>query len=180
MQISQVWDSTQADGDRLFTPAVGDADWMPKTGNVLITYGLISYVNGVHPSPYATNATMARIVEMTHDQAPHIVFDVSFFDSTNTQSTFSGYLCYRSNRIPDLYAHPLMPVQDLNVTLSAGGPLLRFSADSTRTYTLTASSDQMHWQEIGTPTAGPEADTFVFQDTATNASTARFYRVAAQ
>jgi arylsulfate sulfotransferase len=179
MQISQLWDSTPANGDRLYTGAVGDADWMPQTGDVLVTYGLISYVNGVHPSLHNTNATMARIVEMTHDQAPHIVFDVSFFDSANTQTNFLGYLCYRCDRIPDLYAHPVMPVQDLNLALSPQGPLLRFSADPTRTYTVAVSTNQVQWQQIGSPTPGPQPDTFVFQDTGANQKLARFYRVIA-
>jgi len=179
MQISQVWDSSQMVGDRLFTPAVGDADWLGKTGNILVTYGLVSYVNGVHPSLYAANATMARIIEMTHDQAPHVVFDISFFDSTNTQSTYNGYLCYRSYRIPDLYAHPLTPVQDLTVTLSPGGPRMQFSGDPALTYTLAASTDYQQWQQIGTPVPGPEPDTFVFQDAAATMSAARFYRVLA-
>ncbi len=179
MEISQVWDSSRASGDRIYTPAVGDADWLGKSGNILITYGLVSYVNGVHPSLYSTNATMARIIEMTHDQIPHVVFDISFFDANNTQPTFMGYLCYRSDRIPDLYAHPLMPVQDLTVTLSSGGPLLRFSADSTRSYTMDASTDQMQWQQIGIPAPGSQPGTFEFQDVGASASAARFYRVVA-
>lgn len=179
MQISQAWDSSQAAGDKIYTPAVGDADWLGKTGNILVTYGLVSYVNGVHPSVYATNATMARIREFTHDQVPNVVFDVAFFDSTNTQPTYAGCLCYRSDRIPDLYPHPLMPVVDLSVTSLAGGPQLQFSADPTRSYTIEASSDQLLWQQIGSPTPGSQPDTFVFQDTSAKVSAARFYRVVA-
>jgi len=180
MQISQVWDSSQAPGDRLFTPAVGDADWLAQSGNVLVTYGLVSYVNGVHPSIYSTNATMARIIEFTHDQVPKVVFDVSFFDFNNTQPTFNGYLCYRSDRIADMYAHPAMPVQDLTVTLAPGGPRLQFSADPARAYTVVASTDQRQWQPIGAPTPGTVPDTFVFQDVSANTTSVRFYRVVAQ
>lgn len=180
MQISQVWDSSQASGDRLFTPALGDADVLPITGNVLVTYGLVTYVNGAHPSSYAINASMARIIEMTHDAVPSAVFDISFFDPTNTQPNYAGYLCYRSDRIADLYAHPPMPVQDLTVATSSGGPLLQFSADPTRTYTVQSSTDLLQWQNLGTPSAGTLPDTFVFQDaTANSLAAARFYRVVA-
>ena len=178
MEVSQVWDSSQASGDRLFTPAVGDADPLGQSGNILVTYGLVSYVNGVHPSTSAPNATMVRIRELTHDQLPSVVFDVSFFDPDNTQTNYMGYLCYRSDRIPDFYAHPSLPVTDLTLTLSSGGPLLQFSADPTRTYTVQASTDQLQWQQLGSPTPGAQ-DTFLFQDSTAGASAARFYRVVA-
>src|SRR5581483_1589654 len=63
LQVTQVWDSTQAGGERIYTSAVGAADLLEQSGNVLVTYGLVSYVNGVHPSLTATNATMVRIRE---------------------------------------------------------------------------------------------------------------------
>lgn len=177
MQVSQVWDSGQAAGDRLFTPAVGDADWLSQSGNLLVTYGLVSYVNGVHPSVIATNATMVRLREMTHQLVPQIVFELSFFDTNNVQPGYLGYLCYRSYRVADLYVHPAMPIQDLRLTLSAGGPRLLFSADSARTYSIEASADNVHWQQIGTPTTGTAPDTFVFQDAGASSYAARFYRV---
>jgi arylsulfate sulfotransferase len=177
MEISQVWDSSQLSGDRLYTGAVGDADWLSKSGNVLATYGFVSYVNGAHPSPYSASASMARIIEMTHDQVPHVVFDVSFFDSNNTQTNFSGYICYRSDRIPDLYAHPLLPVQDLSLTLLPAGPLLRFSGDPARTYSVITSTDHQQWQQIGIPVPGPQPDTFEFQDVSAGSMAARFYRI---
>ena len=177
MEVAQVWDSTPAAGDRLYTGAVGDADWLRVTGNILVTYGLISYVNGVHPSLTSSNATMVRIREFTHDPVPQVVFDLSFFDYNNTNPTNTGYLCYRSDRIPDLYAHPAMAVCDLKVVSSAGGPLLRFSGDSSRTFSIEASSDLLQWAQIGNATQLQEADTFEFQDTASATSTVRFYRV---
>jgi arylsulfate sulfotransferase len=175
-QISQVWDTSQAAGDRLYTFAVGDADWLAQSGNVLVTYGLISYVNGLHPSATASNASMARIREYTHDAVPRIVFELEFFDHNNLQPNYMGCLCYRSYRIPDLYAHPSMPVTDLSVTMSAAGPRLQFSGDPMRTYTVEAANDRLQWQQIGTPTPGPQPDTFVLVDSGST-SAVRFYRV---
>ena len=179
MQVSQVWDSSQMAGDRLYTGAVGDADWLPKTGNILVTYGLVSYVNGVHPSLIASNATMARIIEMTHEAVPNVVFDVSFFDSKNTQPTYTGCLCYRSERVADLYPHSLLPVEDLAVTISPAGSLLQFSADPAFTYTVEASTNQLQWQAIGDATSGSLPDSFQFRDAAASSISARFYRVVA-
>jgi hypothetical protein len=120
---------------------------------------------------------MVRIREFTHEAVPQVVFDLSFFDYNNTSPTNGGYLCYRSDRIPDLYAHPAVAVGDLNVVSSAGVPRLSFSADPSRTYTLEASSDMLHWAQIGTANQVPQTDTFEFQDTAAGASASRFYRV---
>jgi hypothetical protein len=177
MEVAQVWDSSLAVGDRLFTAAVGDADWLRTSGNVLVTYGLVSYVNGVHPSLTSSNATMVRIREYTHDAVPQVVFDLSFFDYNDPTRTNAGYFCYRSDRILDLYAHPAAAVADLNVSSSADGPRLRFSADPVRTYTIEASSDLLHWTSIGTGNQVQGVDAFEFQDRAAGASGARFYRV---
>lgn len=177
MQVSQVWDSSLAAGDRIFTIAVGDADWLKQTGNILVTYGLITYVNGVHPSAYSPNATMVRIREFTHDATPQVVFDLSFFDYNNTSSNYAGYVCYRSDRIPDLYVHPAMPVADLAVSLAAGVPVLKFSGDPVRSYTVEASSDMVQWEQLGAPVPGATPGTFEFQDATAINSAARWYRV---
>ena len=50
MEVSQIWDSTPADEDRLFTPYLGRVQWLPQTRNLLVTYGAVTYINGVHPS----------------------------------------------------------------------------------------------------------------------------------
>jgi arylsulfate sulfotransferase len=42
MEVSQVWDSTQAGGDRLFTPIFGKTQWLPQTRDLLVTYGDIT------------------------------------------------------------------------------------------------------------------------------------------
>ena len=75
MEVSEVWNSAwQTNQDRLFTPYVGMVKWLPQTRNVLVTYGAVTYVNGVHPSAYSTNANMVRIIEYTHDPVPQVVF----------------------------------------------------------------------------------------------------------
>ena len=114
---------------------------------------------------------------MTHEAVPKVVFDLSFFDPTNSQPTYLGYLCYRSDRIPDLYAHPMTPVQDLKVSFSVAGPRLQFSGDPNWSYTLEASTNQLQWQSLGTAMPGAVPDTYEFLDSSADLSTARFYRV---
>jgi hypothetical protein len=181
LQVAEVWDSSwQTNQDRLFTPAVGMTQWLPQTRDVLATYGYVTYVNGVHPSAYSPNATMARIIEYTHDPIPQKVFDVSVFDAANTNSSYSGYLVYRARRIPDLYPHPAAPVADLVVTNQTTMPHLEFSADPARSYVVQASTDLTTWTTLGAPVEGEEAGTFDYFDLNASQFSARYYRVVTQ
>lgn len=177
MTISQVWDTTQATNvDRLFTPIVGSTRWLPKTRDVLVTYGFITYVNGAPPNPNAPSATAARIIEYTHDPVPQVVFDLSFYD-TNANPNSQGVLVYRSDRIPDLYGHLAEPVPDLVVSDGNGIPLLEFSADPTYSYLVQASTDLTNWTTIGTAVQEDGVGDYDFEDLYANQFAARFYRV---
>ena len=125
MEVSQVWEFNEP-GERIFSASRGDADWLPKTGNVLITYADVQYVNGARPNPLAPNATMARITETTHYQPgvedpalnpPEVVFDMTVIDLSNTNASYRGNSAYRSERIPDFYA-VITPAQRLNSLLT--------------------------------------------------------------
>jgi hypothetical protein len=178
MEVSEVWNSSwQTNQDRLYTGALGKAEMLPNTKNVLVTYGLISYINGVHPSSKAAGATMVRIKEYTHDAVPQVVFDLSFFDYTNMSPTFTGYLCYRSYRVPDVYTHPAEPVVDLNIEVQDSIPSLSFSADPTHDYLIQSSTDLMNWTTIGVPVEEDGTGNFDFTDYDEYASESRFYRV---
>ena len=180
MTVSQVWDTTQAGGDRLYTPIFGKTQWLPKTSDVLVTYGDITYINGVHPSTNAPNASMARIIEYTHDPVPQVVFDLSFFDYNNTSFNYRGYCVYRALRIPDLYAHPANAVTDM--VLIGGGEKahLEFSADPAFTYEIQASTDLINWTTIGTAVQEEGTGDYDFDDLSAGQFTARFYRVVTQ
>jgi hypothetical protein len=178
--VSQVWDSSLANHDRLFTPIVGKAEWLPRRGNVLVTYGNVTYVNGVHPSAAAPDATMVRIVEYTHDPVPEVLFELSFFDATNTTSGYQGYLCYRSHHIADLYPHPAEPVSDLMLAREPGGLVFRFSGDPSHTYMVQASSDLANWTPLGPPLADGGTGEFAFKDLTSAASANRYYRVVTE
>lgn len=178
MEVTQVWDTTLAEGDNLFTPVMGNADYLPQRRNVLVTYSSVSYVNGVHPSAYSANATMVRIREYTHDPIPEIVFDLSFFDSANTSSSYTGYLAYRSHRIPDLYAHPIQPVGDLRISRDGALMVVQFSADPAHSYRLQSSSDLQNWNDLGTPSGPDEFGEYEFVDLNSAQAGPHFYRIA--
>lgn len=181
--VSEIWNSAwQTNQDRLFAPIVGKAQWLPQTRDVLVTYGYIHFVNGVAPSPNssASDATMVRIIEYTHDPVPQVVSDISFWDYGNASPYYRGYFCYRASRIPDLYAHPLAPVSDLSVRTENNMPLLEFSADPTHSCVVQASTDLINWTNIGTPAQEGDAGDFTFRDLNASEFTARFYRVLSQ
>lgn len=191
MEVSQVWDTTAAGGDRLYTPIFGETQWLPQTRDVLVTYGSVSYINGAPPSRYATGAAMARIIEYTHDPVPQVVFDLSFFDYGNTNSTYRGYRVYRALRLPDLYAHPAQPVTDLSIetpnpvtSLAVGAQFatmhLEFSADPAFSYLVQASTDLTNWTTVGTAVQDGGPGDFGFSDLSRSQFAARFYRVVTQ
>jgi hypothetical protein len=180
MQISQVWDTSQANDDRLYTAIVGKAQWLPQHRDVLVTYGYITYINGVTPSSYSSGAGMVRIIEYTHDPVPEVVFDLSFFDYGNTSPSYLGYFCYRATRIPDLYPHPANPVTDIVVSDENNTLRLEFSADPTLTYVVEASTDLANWTAIGSAVEEGGAGNFEFDDLNAGQFKARFYRVVTQ
>jgi hypothetical protein len=177
MEISQVWDyGRDNSADRIYSGFKGNAEPLPKTGNVLIGFPAISYVNGVPPSSYGTSATMARIQEVTHDATPEVVFDLSLtmFDKPN--STFKNCTIYRCHRVPDLYGHPALPVTDLIVTSENGSALLEFTGDPVRTFAVESSKDLNNWAEIGVAEADDDG-LFTFVADPSDGAVARFYRI---
>ena len=180
MQVSQVWDSTKANEDVLYTPAVGKTQWLPQRRNILTTYGDVTYINGFHPSTNSANATMVRLIEYTHDPVPQVVFDLSFFDYTNKSPSYLGYFMYRSTRIPDLYVHPVVPVTNFVLNNENNIPCLDFSADPTLNYVVQASTDLKNWTTIGSATQTDGIGDFEFDDLNGGQFPSRFYRVVSQ
>ena len=179
LEISQVWEFGKTNDDRLYTDRVGNADWLPRSGNVLINFGYVLYVNGVRPSSTAPAAVMCRIREVTHDPDPKVVFDLAFFDYANTNASYRGYFAYRCHRIPDLYSTQAQSVQDLIVNYQDGYPRLEFSSDEARTYLVEASTDLSQWDQIGAAEHDGNGN-FHFEDMQAEDLPARYYRVVTQ
>jgi len=79
-EVEKVWEYGRFEDEIIYTNFIGDADSLPKTGNVLITFGGIRSPNS------------ARIIEVTRTTPAEKVFDLSL-------DTFT----YRSERLPSLY-----------------------------------------------------------------------------
>ena len=65
----EVWASEETGPEAVVSFAMGDADWMPKTGNILICYGDASKLSNPQQS-------WPRVREVTHAKTPEVVFEV--------------------------------------------------------------------------------------------------------
>jgi hypothetical protein len=180
MTVSQVWEYTGTNTDRLYAGLLGNATELPQTGNVLVTFGAVSYENGQLVSAHSTNATMVRLKEVTHDANPTVVFDLEMFDSANTSSKYAGYEVYRSYRIPDLYGHPAAPVRDLTLQYQPGAALVQFTADPARNYAVQSSPDLVNWTDLGVANPDDADGDFTFEDDSNQGATVQYYRVVTQ
>lgn len=87
--VQQVWSYGGAD-QLWYSSFLGDVDGMPLTGNVLVTDG-----------GKATGQLWARLVEVTREVDPQVVFEVELRES-DSQSEI-GWSVYRAERLESLY-----------------------------------------------------------------------------
>jgi hypothetical protein len=97
MEVRQVWSYQGAEGERFYSSFLSDADWLPVTGNVLITDGarVTEPENDTDDSP---DHQWARILEVTHTTPAETVFELVIDDDPP-----SGWRVYRAGRLPSLY-----------------------------------------------------------------------------
>ena len=121
MEVRQIWEYGEFVAEPLYSRYISDADWQPTTGNVMITFGGVNYVGGVPSADLGLGTDHARIIEVTDDVVPTVVFELKLYNPSGSIGL------YRSERIPSLY-----PLRDLKAPKGVG-PTLRvaLSEDST-------------------------------------------------
>jgi hypothetical protein len=92
MTARLVWEYGQYADNLYYSGALGDADFQPRTGNVLITHGNVVDEQGKRS---------AMMVEVTRAIPAEEVFTLRVFDATSEPK--NGWRVYRSERIPGLY-----------------------------------------------------------------------------
>lgn len=92
MTVEQIWSYGSSSGeDSFFSSFMGDADWQPTTGNVLITSGaLVSQKFG--------GSTYGQVLEVSAEGER--LFQLDMGDPTDSGS--AEHYIYRSERIPDI------------------------------------------------------------------------------
>jgi arylsulfate sulfotransferase len=92
MEVEQLWEYDA--GQSIYTAIVGDADLMPETGNVLVTFGAIVRDDPDEPA--------ARLVEVTRESPAVEVWDLHIYDNNPAGAT----IVYRAERLSSLYPLP--------------------------------------------------------------------------
>jgi len=104
LQVTELWEygspATSADGD--YAPFLGDADVLPLTRNVLITFGGITRRTdtGLATDQLAEVARNARIVEVTHNDFPEKLLEI--YCGTIDYSDGQDCYVYRAEHIASL------------------------------------------------------------------------------
>ena len=91
--VREVWEYGAERGFDLYSSIVGDADPLPMTGNVLVTFG------GILPSD--EGAPAAHLIEVTHTTPAEVVFEVTL-DDDNPDGAASRII-YRAEHLASLY-----------------------------------------------------------------------------
>lgn len=107
--VKQLWSSEGPAMDRLMTFAMGEADAMPATGNVLLFYGSAAVVTDMSLDweevlgPGGGTDRGTRIREFTGTDPSEIVWDIDIYDSSENQVRWG---IYGGARIAQFGAHP--------------------------------------------------------------------------
>lgn len=107
--VKQIWSSEGPALDRLMTFAMGEADAMPATGNVLLFYGSAAVVTDMSLDwedvlgPGGGTDRGTRIREFTGTDPSEIVWDIDIYDSSENQVRWG---IYGGARVARFGAHP--------------------------------------------------------------------------
>ncbi len=98
MTVEQVWSYGEDAADRFHSPFICDVDWLPQTGNVLMTDGgRIKDKDGKPSVNIFGGHHWVRIVELTHDTPATKVWEIVIDDPR------MGWATFRSERVASLY-----------------------------------------------------------------------------
>ena len=98
MEVREVWTYGGPDGEQFYSSFLSDADWMPTTGNVLITDGARTSEIEDATSGETVTHNWLRIVEVTHTTPADKVFELVIDDEPP-----NGWRVYRAARLPGFY-----------------------------------------------------------------------------
>ena len=98
MEVSEAWVYGGPGEDAFHSRYLSDADWLPVTGNILITDGARETdAEGISVAPNDARR-WARIVEVTHTEPAEKVFELLLEEDPGF-----GVHLYRAQRLPSLY-----------------------------------------------------------------------------
>lgn len=103
MTVTQVWSYGGGPGEETFySPFLCDADWLPQTGNILITDGArVTDDDGLPVNTPPGDQQWARLLEVTYGEDPQVVWELIVDDRATRPDL--GWSIYRAERLPGLY-----------------------------------------------------------------------------
>lgn len=122
MTVEKIFEYDGGKEDRFYCPFYCEADWLPKTQNILVTDGgHVELEDGTPHDDVPGERQWARIFEITRDNPPQRVFEIKF--DSGLGNPF-GWSIYRAMRIPNLYDGFRIdpPAEDENHQLIERGP----------------------------------------------------------
>lgn len=104
MTVREVWFSEkQGDDNAAVSFAMGDVDWLPKTGNILVAYGFLlprDEIDKITWKNILDFRAWTRVREYTHTNPPEIVWEIIMKDDSKKESV--GWIIFGAERIPSL------------------------------------------------------------------------------
>ena len=101
MTVEQVWQFSDTTTGPLLATAMGDADRLPRTGNVLAVFGYLSAEGGVSNRERGWGDLSARILEIDRDRPEDPPLDLRVYAPRAAEP--SGWRIYRAESVPTLY-----------------------------------------------------------------------------
>lgn len=99
MEVEQVWSYGGPGDEHFYSNYVSDADWLPVTGNILVTDGARETDSqGLNAERAEGTEYWARVVEVTHTQPAEKVFELHLKDGGP-----GHWHIYRAQRLQSLY-----------------------------------------------------------------------------
>ena len=98
MEVSQPWSYGGPGEDAFYSSYLSDVDWLPITGNILVTDGARETGPDGLPSDSSDRKRWARLFELTHTDPAEMVFEVILEEEPEY-----GLHIYRAKRLPSLY-----------------------------------------------------------------------------
>ena len=101
MTVRQVWSFDTTSTGVLEAPAMGDADTLPTTGNVLADFGMLTEEEGVRNQEQGFGRSSVRLIEFIPGDPGETVLDMRIRSDGATDP--EGFKSYRSEWVPELY-----------------------------------------------------------------------------
>jgi len=101
MEVRQNWEFSDAGDGILFSDLVGNARYLPQSGNVLGCFGYVTSVGGESMNNLGLGKKAIRIIEFQPGNPHEVVFDLKITSAVTESS--DGWVAYRTELLPSLY-----------------------------------------------------------------------------